>query len=60
MKTHHAWIEPATESDNTEYASITCDPEELIEDPEYSNNWEDVSCKRCLVAKPAESKELGG
>lgn len=47
-KTHHATVEEATESDNETYAYITCDPDERIEDPKYSKNWEWVDCKRCL------------
>ena len=45
---HYASVEQATESDNTEYATITCDPyDKLYENPVYSGSYKDVTCKRC-------------
>ena len=46
--THFASIEQATESDNTTWVYILCDPRDEkygYEDPEYGDV---VTCKRCL------------
>lgn len=54
MKTHHATVQEATESDNTTWVFITCDPGERFEsDLPYSKWWDDsVNCKNCLRSKP--------
>ena len=48
--THAASVEQATESDNTTWVYILCDPQDNkygYDDPEYGDT-KDVTCKRCL------------
>jgi len=55
-KVHHATIGEATESDNQTWVYIDCDPDDRIEDPEYSKNWDYVDCKRCLKKRKSTKK----
>ena len=51
MRTHFASIDRATESDNTEYAKIACDPDERTtrgENGNYTDNEKNVDCGHCL------------
>lgn len=59
-KTHHADIEEATESDNTTWVYILCHPDEHIEDPKWSKDWEGVDCKKCLKRQPTPPAKTGG
>lgn len=55
MVIHHATIYPATESDNTGWVYITCDPnEQFVNEVRCTQRWEGVTCKNCL--RPAASK----
>lgn len=48
-KTHHAWVDEATESDNQTWVYITCDPHDrFVNALRYSKNWTNVDCKNCL------------
>lgn len=54
--THHATVEKATESDNEVWVYVDCDPDEHIEDPDYTEFWDYVNCKRCLKNGPRPTK----
>lgn len=48
---HHATVQEATESDNTTWVWITCDPGnrfENLEEISYSKWWDDATCRNCL------------
>lgn len=57
MKVHYSSIERATESDNQEWAWILCEKgKDRYQDPEYTDDWSGVTCRRCLRSRKEGAK----
>lgn len=55
MKTHHAVVEEATESDTDTWVYITCEPKDGFQNKvPYTKFWDKVDCKNCLRRKPSK------
>jgi hypothetical protein len=56
MKVHYATVDEATESDNTTWVYIACDPgDQFVNKLSYSKWWAGVTCKNCLRCAPTNA-----